>query len=162
MNTATTARNQLIPGPSRIAFIQSCWHQDIVDACRDSFIQTIESLGDFQIDTFEVPGAYEIPLQVKRLAQTGEFSAVVAAGLVVDGGIYRHDFVATAVINGLMQVQLETDVPVFTVVLTPHQFHSHDEHQNFFKEHFVVKGAEAAQACAQILMSSTLGFNKIA
>ncbi len=151
MSTATAATTQMASGPSRIAFIQSCWHRDIVDACRDAFIQEIEPLGNFKIETFEVPGAYEIPLQAKRLAQTGEFAAVVAAGLVVDGGIYRHDFVATAVINGLMQVQLETDVPVFTVVLTPHYFHSHDEHLNFFKQHFVVKGAEAAQACAQIL-----------
>jgi 6,7-dimethyl-8-ribityllumazine synthase len=52
----------------------------------------------------EVPGAFEIPLQgVKsKLAETVEYAGIVAAGLVVDGGIYRHEFVATAVINGLM------------------------------------------------------------
>ncbi|HWZ47508.1 MAG TPA: 6,7-dimethyl-8-ribityllumazine synthase, partial [Herbaspirillum sp.] len=49
---------------------------------------------------------------------------------------------------GLMQVQLETTVPVISSVLTPHHFHSHDEHQQFFHQHFVVKGVEAAQACA--------------
>ena len=56
-------------------------------------------------------------------------------------------------INGLMQVQLETSVPVFSVVLTPHHFHSHDEHQDFFREHFIKKGQEAAEACATILES---------
>ncbi|MGI9328775.1 MAG: 6,7-dimethyl-8-ribityllumazine synthase, partial [Pseudomonadales bacterium] len=69
-------------------------------------------------------------------------------GLVVDGGIYRHDFVAQAVITGLMQVQLETGVPVFSAVLTPHHFHNSEEHAKFFSDHFVVKGVEVAKACA--------------
>jgi len=72
---------------------------------------------------------------------------VVAAGLVVDGGIYRHEFVAQSVIGGLMQVQLETEVPMISAVLTPHHFHSHDEHQQYFSRHFLLKGTEAAQAC---------------
>ena len=57
------------------------------------------------------PGAFEIPLHAKRLATSGRYAAVVGAGLVVDGGIYRHEFVADAVVNGLMRVQLDTDVP---------------------------------------------------
>ncbi len=98
------------------------------------------------LEFFEVPGAFEIPLHARRLAQTGRYDGIVAAGLVVDGGIYRHDFVATAVIDGLMRVQLDTDVPVFSVVLTPHHFHEHDEHIEYFTRHFVKKGAEAARA----------------
>jgi 6,7-dimethyl-8-ribityllumazine synthase len=101
-----------------------------------------------QIDLFRVPGAFEIPLHAKRLASSGRYVAIIGAGLVVDGGIYRHDFVAEAVINGLMRVQLETDVPVISAVLTPHHFHEHDEHAAFFGEHLAVKGAEAARACA--------------
>lgn len=80
-------------------------------------------------------------------------AAIVAAGLVVDGGIYRHDFVAATVVQALMQVQLETDTPVFSVVLTPHHFHEHQTHRRFFHDHFRIKGAEAAQACAQTLAS---------
>ena len=52
-----------------------------------------------------------------------------------------------------MQVQLTTEVPVFSVVLTPHHFHEHDTHQQFFREHFVQKGVEAAQACLKTLES---------
>jgi 6,7-dimethyl-8-ribityllumazine synthase len=135
---------------NRIAFIQSCWHRDIVDQCRDAFLAEIEVQGFARsnVDLFEVPGAFEIPLHAKLLARTGKYAAVVASGLVVDGGVYRHDFVAQAVISGLMQVQLETDVPVFSAVLTPHHFHSHAEHHDFFHAHFVVKGKEAAFACA--------------
>ena len=137
----------------RIAFVQAGWHRDIVDQCRLSFISEIVSLGyaASDIDFFEVAGAFEIPLHAKLLANSGKYAAVVAAGLVVDGGIYRHEFVAQAVISGLMQVQLETGVPVLSAVLTPHHFHAGEEHQKFFFEHSLVKGAEAARACASTI-----------
>ncbi len=143
-------------GPAgRLAFVQSTWHEEIVDRCRDSFLGEIETLGVRRddIDVFRVPGAFEIPLHAQRLAASGRYAAIVGAGLVIDGGIYRHDFVAEAVINGLMRVQLDQDVPVISAVLTPHHFHSHDEHASFFSEHFRVKGVEAARACARTVQS---------
>jgi 6,7-dimethyl-8-ribityllumazine synthase len=102
-----------------------------------------------QVDCYEVPGAFEIPLHAKLLAESGRYAAVVAAGFVVDGGIYRHEFVASAVIDALMSVQLETRIPVISAVLTPQHFHDHEEHRRFFFEHFKVKGVEAAEACAK-------------
>lgn len=138
---------------ARIAFIQASWHKDIVDRCRDSFLAEIAKHGIAadRIDVIAVPGAYEIPLQAKLLAKTGRYAAIIGAGLVVDGGIYRHEFVAHAVISGMMQVQLETEVPVLSAVLTPHHFHDGAEHHRFFFDHFVVKGAEVARACAATL-----------
>jgi len=137
-------------GGERIAFVQSSWHREIVERARLSFAEEIERLGldPAQIDFFEVTGAFEIPLHAKRLAASGRYGAVVAAGLVVDGGIYRHEFVAEAVIGGLMRVQLDSGVPVISAVLTPHHFHEHDAHREFFSHHFEVKGREAARACA--------------
>jgi 6,7-dimethyl-8-ribityllumazine synthase len=137
----------------RIAFVQSCWHQDIVDQCRHAFTIEIGKLGyaESGIDFFEVPGGFEIPLQAKLLAKTGRYAAIVASGFIVDGGIYRHEFVAEAVISSLMRVQLETEVPIISAVLTPQRFHAHEEHQRFFREHFLVKGAEAAAACARTI-----------
>ncbi len=134
----------------RIAFVQSSWHHEIVEQGRKSFVAEWKALGfdAKSIETFTVPGAFEIPLHAQLLAKTSRYSAIVAAGFVVDGGIYRHEFVADAVIKALMQVQLETEVPVISVVLTPHHFHAHAEHQNFFFDHFKVKGKEAAAACA--------------
>jgi 6,7-dimethyl-8-ribityllumazine synthase len=145
-----TTSNASSTGADRVAFIQSSWHKDIVDRCRDSFLAEIAKLdiAADRVDTFAVPGAFEIPLQAKLLAKTGRYAAIVGAGFVVDGGIYRHEFVAQAVISGLMQVQLETEVPVLSAVLTPHHFHDHAEHHRFYFDHFVVKGAEVAKACA--------------
>jgi 6,7-dimethyl-8-ribityllumazine synthase len=137
--------------PSRIAVVQASWHRDIVERAVQSFITEITQLTDNTVEVFEVPGAYEIPLQAKLLANSGQYSAVVGVALVVDGGIYRHDFVAQAVVSGMMQVQIETMVPVFSVVLTPHHFQETDDHRKFFGEHYVKKGAEAAHSCAATL-----------
>ncbi|MGI9286925.1 MAG: 6,7-dimethyl-8-ribityllumazine synthase, partial [Pseudomonadales bacterium] len=139
MASIRTAMTAAKANQNRIAFIQSCWHREIVDRCRDSFLSEYATLVDNPVDLFEVAGAFEIPLHAKRLADSEKYSAIVAAGLVVDGGIYRHDFVAQAVITGLMQVQLETGVPVFSAVWTPHHFHNSEEHAKFFSDHFVVK-----------------------
>ncbi|QCO55657.1 6,7-dimethyl-8-ribityllumazine synthase [Pseudorhodobacter turbinis] len=131
----------------KIAFIKARWHAGIVDQALTGFTDEMKAAGQAaDIVPYDVPGAFEMPLLAKRLAQKGGYDAVVCAALVVDGGIYRHDFVAAAVVNGLMDVQLETGVPVFSVSLTPHHFQPTDEHIIFFTQHFVKKGAEAAQA----------------
>jgi 6,7-dimethyl-8-ribityllumazine synthase len=135
----------------RIAFVQACWHKEIVDQGRDAFVSQMARLGypAQTIELFEVPGSLEIPLRAKILAESGRYAAIVAAGFVGDGGIYRHDFVAGTVIDGLMRIQLDTEVPILSMVLTPQRFHEHDEHRRFFLQHFVVKGTEAAVACAR-------------
>ena len=134
---------------SRIALISATWHTDIVVRARDAFLAEAERHGQRAktIDLFEVPGAFEIPLHAQTLARSERYDAIVACALVVDGGIYRHEFVAHAVIDGLMRVQLDTGIPVISAVLTPKDFHEHADHLKFFSEHFVKKGAEAARAC---------------
>lgn len=134
----------------RIAFAQSVWHRDIVDQARTGFVATMSDHAD--VELFEVPGAFELPLHARTLADSGRFDAVIAAGFVVDGGIYRHEFVADAVIGGLMRVQLDAGVPVFSCVLTPQKF---DETEPadiaFFTDHMVHKGREVAAACLDTL-----------
>ncbi|TXC66468.1 6,7-dimethyl-8-ribityllumazine synthase [Piscinibacter aquaticus] len=140
---------------ARVAVISSSWHRDIVANATTAIRAELSGTSDppGELDHFEVPGAFEIPLHAKRLAASGAYDAIIACGLVVNGGIYRHEFVASAVIDGLMRVQLETDTPVFSAVLTPRDFHEHAEHRKFFSEHFIKKGKEAAQACVQTLAS---------
>lgn len=133
--------------PTRYAFIKAGWHADIVDRALVGFKEIIPA---DQIDVFDVPGAFEMPLAAKQLAETGKYTAIAAAALVVDGGIYRHDFVAQAVVSGLMQAGLETGVPVLSVSLTPHHFQETDHHMTIYREHFVTKGREAAQAALKI------------
>ena len=152
--------NQTPSNPKlRIAVIHAAWHVDIVAAARaairDEFTRhgTAEHVA-VEIREYDVPGAFEIPLRAQQLATLTSHArpdAIIACGFVVDGGIYRHEFVAAAVIDGLMRVQLDTGVPVFSAVLTPQQFHEHDTHQQFFREHMKHKGREVTQACLRTL-----------
>src|SRR4030088_844507 len=141
--------------PQRVAFVQSAWHREVVQECRLAFLEEIEArhIPRAQIDLFEVPGSFEIPLHAQLLAKTRRYTKIAAAGLVVDGGIYRHEFVADTVIKALMDVQLRTEVPIFSAVLTPQQFHESAAHFEFFRKHFAVKGVEVAEACANPLLS---------
>lgn len=140
---------------ARIAFVHALWHRDIVVQAHAGFLAELAVLGvpAEAVERFETPGAFEIPLHAQTLARSGRYAAIVGAAFVVNGGIYRHDFVAATVVQALMQVQLATETPVFSVVLTPHHFHEHDVHQRFFHEHFFVKGQEAARACVGTLAS---------
>lgn len=131
----------------RYAFIKAGWHADIVNRALDGFTQIIPPE---RVDVFDVPGAFEMPLMARDLATTGRYVAIAAAALVVDGGIYRHDFVAQGVVDGLMRAGLDTGVPILSVSLTPHQFQDTDHHIAIYAEHFVQKGREAAQAALMI------------
>ncbi|MEO1779440.1 MAG: 6,7-dimethyl-8-ribityllumazine synthase [Pseudomonadota bacterium] len=133
---------------TRFAFVKARWHADIVDRALDGFTELIPAT---QVDAFDVPGAFEMPLMAQNLAETGQYGAIACAALVVDGGIYRHDFVASAVVDGLMQVGLKTGVPVLSVSLTPHHFQETPHHMGIYADHFVIKGREAAQAALGIL-----------
>lgn len=135
----------------KFAFIKARWHADIVDQALVGFEQRLAELGvDAVVDTYDVPGAFEMPLLAQTLGQTGAYAAIAAAALVVDGGIYRHDFVAQAVVSGLMEAGMKTGVPVLSVSLTPHHFQPSDEHRSFFQDHFVKKGREAADAAVRV------------
>ncbi len=137
----------------RLAFIKARWHAEIVDQCQHAFVDRLQQQAktEYRIDVFDVAGAFEIPLLAKKLSQKGFYDAIAASAFVVDGGIYRHDFVADAVIKGLMNVQIETGTPIFSAVLTPHSFHECEEHKTFFFDHFKIKGREVADACSSLL-----------
>ena len=136
-----------------IAYVQASWHADITDPCKHAFVAAVTKRGyrASDIEFFSAPGSLEIPLVAKKLAKTGRYAAVCASGLVVDGGIYRHDFVAQAVLQGIVQTSLDTEVPVLSAVLTPHHFHDHAIHEAFFKDHMRTKGEELAEACLSII-----------
>ena len=147
---------KLLPAGKRIAYVQAGWHRKIVEQCFLAFVDHLatQGIGRDQIDLFDVPGSLEIPLQCKLLSKTGDYALIVAAGLIVDGGIYRHDFVASSVLDAMMDVQLKSELPILSVVLTPHHFSDSQEHHDFFFAHFKIKGVEAANACMQTLKNS--------
>ena len=133
---------------TRYAFVKANWHSDIVDQALTGFLKLIPA---DHVDVFDVPGAFELPLMAQELAKSGQYSAMACAAFVVDGGIYRHDFVAQSVVDGLMRMGLDTGVPVLSVSLTPHNYQETDYHNAIFRAHFLEKGREAAVAALSIL-----------
>ena len=132
----------------QFAFIKANWHAAIVDRALDGFLSEIPTE---QVAVYDVPGAFEMPIMAQKLALSGKYDAIACAALVIDGGIYRHEFVASAVVDGLMRVGLDTQVPVLSISLTPHHFQETDHHEAIFRAHFVQKGAEAAQAAKALV-----------
>ena len=124
-----------------------------MDRAYDGFSETIPAS---QIDVVDVPGAFEMPLMAQTLAKSGKYDAIICAAFVVDGGIYRHDFVAAAVVDGLMRVGLDTGVPVLSVSLTPHHYQETDHHNAIYRAHFVEKGREAASAALGVVAARQL------
>lgn len=133
---------------TRFAFVKASWHSDIVDRALAGFLEQVPR---DDVDVFDVPGAFELPLAARDLARSSRYAAVVAAAFVVDGGIYRHDFVAAAVVHGLMQAGLDGDVPVLSVSLTPHHYQETEHHRGIYTAHFMEKGREAARAALGIV-----------
>lgn len=157
-NNTSGVLSQVKSSSGNIAVIQANWHIDIVSQATHSFTSKLVENGvnAEKVVVFDVPGSLEIPLMAQKLAETGNFDLIMATGLIVDGGIYRHDFVAATVLEGMMRVQLDLGIPVLSVVLTPHNFQEVPAHMDFFKNHFVYKGEEAAIAALQTLENMTL------
>nr|WP_309547487.1 6,7-dimethyl-8-ribityllumazine synthase [Rhizobium rhizogenes] len=132
----------------RIGFIKATWHSEIVDQALVGFRSEMSA---HTIDVVSVPGAFELPLVARKMAKTGRYDAIVCAAFVVNGGIYRHEFVAAAVVDGLMRTTLDTDVPVLSISLTPHHFNETGPQFEFYRDHFLGKGKEAANAVNGVL-----------
>lgn len=102
-----------------------------------------------------VPGAWELPLACRQLAETGQFDGVIALGAVVRGETAHFDFISAECAHGLMQASLETDVPIAFGVLTPENGEQALERADPARKN---KGREAALATlAMIALKAELG-----
>ena len=100
----------------------------------------------------EVPGVLEIPQMAKKVIETHNLDGVVGFALVVSGGVYRHEFVAQASLDCLLQVGLETGVPFASCVLTPVQPKSPETQFDMLFDHYNDKGVEAARAVLEQML----------
>jgi 6,7-dimethyl-8-ribityllumazine synthase len=101
----------------RFAIVVARFNAPITDRLLDGAREALGKSGA-QHDVFRVPGAFELPLAVKMLAQTHRYHGVIALGAVIRGGTPHFDFVAGEAARGLQNVALETGIPVSFGVLT--------------------------------------------
>jgi 6,7-dimethyl-8-ribityllumazine synthase len=100
--------------PPRFAIVASEFNRVYTDALLAS---AQAALAGHACEVVRVPGAFEIPLQVQRLARTGRYGAVIALGVIWQGRTLHAQEILRAVTDALMRISLETDVPVIHEVL---------------------------------------------
>jgi 6,7-dimethyl-8-ribityllumazine synthase len=120
MNAPRTIEGQLLARDSRFAIVAGRFNDLIVSRLIDGALDTLRRHGaaDADIQLVRVPGAWELPLTVKRLARSRRFHGVVALGAVIRGQTPHFDFVCQECAAGIRQVSLEFEVPVGFGVLT--------------------------------------------
>ena len=105
---------------ARFAIVAARFNSDIVNNLLTGTLSTLSEHGvqDDNIETVFVPGAFELPLVAKNLAETNKYSAVITLGCVIRGDTPHFDFVAGECARGVMDVNLTTNIPVVFGVLT--------------------------------------------
>lgn len=104
----------------RIAIIGARFNDHIVTNLRDGALRGLERLGVADSDIMEswVPGAFELPLAAKVLAETGKVDAIICLGTVIKGDTPHFDYVCGEAARGIQDAQLATGIPVMFGVLT--------------------------------------------
>ena len=88
----------------------------LLDGAQDALLRHGVSEGD--IDVAWVPGSFEIPLVVKKLAQTKKYDAIICLGAVIRGETHHHEYIATEVTKGIAKLGLEYELPVSYGIIT--------------------------------------------
>jgi 6,7-dimethyl-8-ribityllumazine synthase len=106
-----------VPEGDRYAVVVGRFYEELAEKLVDGARRVFEEAGA-EVDVFDVPGAFELPLAAKICAQTGNYAGVACCGAVIRGETTHYDYVCTAAAHGIMDVQLETGIPCGFGVLT--------------------------------------------
>lgn len=104
----------------KIGIVMSRFNKDICEGLLSSCETELDRLGVARDDVLlvDVPGALEHPLVLQKMAQSDKFDALIAIGAVVRGDTYHFEIVCNESARGILDVQLETGVPIANVILT--------------------------------------------
>jgi 6,7-dimethyl-8-ribityllumazine synthase len=106
----------------RVALVVGRFYEDLADRLVAGARVVLEEAGITDIDEFDVPGAYELPMAAKLAAESGRYAGVVCLGAVIRGETSHYDIVCGESARGIQDVQLETGVPCAFGVLTVDNF----------------------------------------
>lgn len=127
----------------KIAVVVSQFNREITQELLKAAQEELQRAGVLEIDVFWVPGAFELPATVKRLAQLRRYDGILPLGCVIKGETAHFDHIARAVTDGLMHVTLECETPIVFGVLTPYT-----EEQAWAR---ISKGAEVAKSLIELI-----------
>lgn len=137
--------SNLIGAGLRIGIVMSRFNLPVCEGLLSACVAELKRLGvaDADMSIATVPGALEIPLVLQTLAQSGSFDALVALGAVIRGETYHFEVVSNDACRAIMEVQLDTGVPIANGILTCES----DEQAEVRMQ---PKGADCAQAAVEM------------
>jgi 6,7-dimethyl-8-ribityllumazine synthase len=107
-----------MPDDDRVALCVATFYDDLAAALEEGARDALTEAGITDVDRYEVPGAFELPLIARYAADSGRYAAIVALGAVIRGETDHYNYVAGESARGIQQLQLLTGVPVGFGVLT--------------------------------------------
>ena len=134
----------------RYAIVVTRWNSFVVDHLQQGAIDALirHGISEDQITLIKAPGAYELPIVCQRLADTGDYDAIIALGAVIRGGTPHFDYVAGEAAGGLNSVALTTNIPVVFGVLTVDSIEQAIERSGTKAGN---KGAESAEVALEMV-----------
>ncbi|MCY0964770.1 6,7-dimethyl-8-ribityllumazine synthase [Parathalassolituus penaei] len=120
MKNIEVIEGKLTPNDGRYAIVVGRWNAFVVESLLEGAVDSLKRHGveEGNITIIRAPGAFEIPLVVKKVAALGQFDAIIALGAVIRGGTPHFEYVAGECTKGLSSVSLEFGIPVSFGVLT--------------------------------------------
>ena len=133
----------------RFAIVVSRWNHELTSELEGGAFRALQEFdgADDAIETFRVPGAFELPLASLKAAETGRFDAVIALGVVIRGDTPHFEYVAGQAAAGIMQAGLQSGVPVMFGVITANTLEQAQERSGKGAEN---KGYEAAVSAIEM------------
>jgi 6,7-dimethyl-8-ribityllumazine synthase len=107
-----------VSGERRVALCVARFYEELAAKLEQGARAALEDAGVSEVDAFEVPGAFELPLVASYAARSGRYAAIICLGAVVRGETDHYGYVCAEAARGIQQVQLETGVPCGFGVLT--------------------------------------------
>ena len=137
-------------GSARYGIVIARFNSFIVDRLLDGALDTLRKQGvqDRDISVVKVPGAYELPLVTKKMAESGSYDAIIALGAVIRGKTPHFEYVAGECVKGLSRVGLNSGLPIAFGVLTVDTIEQAIERAGTKAGN---KGAEAALTAIEML-----------
>ncbi|MFW6058799.1 MAG: 6,7-dimethyl-8-ribityllumazine synthase [Phycisphaeraceae bacterium] len=115
-----TLEGELLAGDARVAVVVSRFNEFITEHLKRAAINTWQRIGGKadQLTVAYVPGSFELPVTAKKLAETGDYHAVVCLGCVIRGETDHYDHVVEQTAKGIREVSTQTGVPCIFGVIT--------------------------------------------
>tara|TARA_B100001250_G_C19338607_1_gene588001 strand:+ start:153 stop:560 length:408 start_codon:yes stop_codon:yes gene_type:complete len=129
----------------KVCIVMSTYNQNITNEIRLSAKKELSKFGIEKVDNIEVPGAFEIPVTISRLAK--KYDGFIAIGCIIKGETLNFDLISDAITNGIMQISINEKKPIGNGILT---CFNENQAKNRFN-----RGAEAAKAVITVLKNGT-------